>query len=107
VSLDVSVPVNHLAAGTFLSLEEGRPPPQIFPKCDRRKAAAMIGARYQSSLLTAPRYETRLLPVELRRGNTLYAVFDTFQQKWCSEPASKPQSDSCARAANRRCEESR
>jgi len=67
----------------------------------------MIGARYQSSLLTAPRYETRLLPVELRRGNTLYAVFDTFQQKWCSEPASKPQSDSCARAANRRYEQSR
>jgi hypothetical protein len=53
-------------------------------------------------MLSSPRYETRLLPVELRRGARAFAVFDTFTQSRRSDALLKTDADACTRAANRR-----
>jgi hypothetical protein len=52
-------------------------------------------------MLSSPRYETRLLPIELQRGDRTFAVFDTFRQEWRSDALLKPEADACTRAAER------
>ena len=58
--------------------------------------------------LARPRYVRRLLPVQQRRGNDIYAVFDTFAQEFATKvPASRAVADRHVETLNRLYERGR
>lgn len=56
------------------------------------------------SILTHPRYQTRMLPPELRSGAATWGAWDTCTQTWASEPVRRNEAESIVRASNRRYE---